>query len=56
MILFLGGCSSYLVVKFIVSIFEVYLPFITDYNYDEFSLMLIAFAAIAFIEEFSKYR
>lgn len=55
LILFLGGCSSYLVVKFIVSIFEVYLPFITDYNYDEFSLLLIAFAAIAFIEEFSKY-
>lgn len=53
--LLIGGCSSYLVVKFITSLFEQFLPFITSYNYDEFSVMLIAFAAIAFIEEFSKY-
>lgn len=52
---FLGGCVSYLMVKFISKLFEIFLPFITNYENDEFSVMLIAFSAIAFIEEFSKY-
>ena len=53
--LLLSGCFSYLVVKYITYLFEDFSPFITNYDYDEFSVMLIAFAVIAFIEEFSKY-
>ncbi len=54
-VIFTGGCISYLVVKLMTMILTKFLPFILTYNYDEFSVMLIAFGAIAFIEEFSKY-